>query len=288
MKPLLVFVISLPRSGSTLLGHILGAASETLYTGEVPAPLQKGRPVRCRFCGDNPCPIWGSVLKSDFVQRCYRSQQRSGRNVFRRRVVQAFGNIVGGYEPPAALFEKLFQSELKPAILVDTSKQLSWIDWNRTSEIYDTRYILLQRDLRGVAASVRRSRTQPVRKIAAQLCSSVRVLDRYVGHLPARDVLNIQYEQLVTEPQKVVPRICSFLNTDFEHEMLDFRNHPSHVIGGNLGPVLQCRDIRNDDSESAAAETLTADERWKQELTPLELSEFERAAGSFNRALGYV
>jgi hypothetical protein len=83
--------------------------------------------------------------------------------------------------------------------------------------------------------------------------------------------------------------------------MVEFYRYPSHVMGGNRGPVLQCQkgtgQLSNDLSHYAAQRQLgfylhrppeiVPDERWKKELTVAALADFEKTAGEFNRSLGY-
>ncbi len=292
----------MPRSGSTLLGHFLGAAPEILYSGEVAAPLQKGYPVQCRYCGDKPCPVWGSVLDSQFVQRCYRSQRRAGRGILRRAAAKGWGRVLHDYEPPGALFSRLFQHLPEKKIIVDSSKHLSWIDWNRRCSEYDVKFLFLLRDLRGVAASIRRTYDQPVTRIAQSSMTALRHLQRYVGHLPSQDVLTLRYEQLAEQPEAAGANLCDFLGIPFDPRMVDFYRYPSHVMGGNCGPVLQCQLANGQSNESFPqyeAERhrdyylhrppeIRPDERWKTELTADARADFEKTAGAFNRSLGYV
>lgn len=288
MKPLVAFVISLPRSGSTLLGHFLGAGTGVLYTGEIPAPLKKGRPFRCRFCDERPCPVWGSVLSQPFVERCYRSQLRAGRSSLRKRIAEVWGRSLGDYERPAAMFEKLFTSHLSPRVIIDTSKHLTWIDWNRESRVYHTKYIFLHRDLRGVMASMQRSRRQPAKEVGARIRNSVRQLQAYVRKLPDDSVLTLQYEQLVAQPVRTGDRLCQFLSMPFEQALLNYQQHPSHVIGGNMRPVRQCQKVVAAGNSTDGSVAIKIDDRWKHELTKNDLVEFERTAGNCNRELGYV
>lgn len=297
----LVFIVSLPRSGSTLLGHFLGAAPGVLYSGEVPAPLQKGRPVQCRYCGDKPCPVWGSVLDSQFVQRCYRSQRRAGRGPLRRAVAKGWGRLLHDYEPPGALFSRLLQQKPAIQVIVDSSKHLSWIDWNRSSPDFDVKYLFLVRDLRGVTASLQRTYSRPVTQIARQSASALRYLQRYVRHLPSQQVLMLQYEQLAKHPESTGSTICDFLGIPFDRRMLEFYRYPSHVMGGNPGPVVQCQTANKQGSDFTSRNTserqqasdpqhqpaFQPDNRWKQELTTTALADFEKSAGAYNRSLGY-
>lgn len=297
----LVFIVSLPRSGSTLLGHFLGAAPEVLYSGEVPAPLQKGHPVQCRYCGDKPCPVWGSVLESQFVRRCYRSQRRAGRGVLRRAAAEGWGRMLHDHEPPGALFSRLFQQRPDTKVIVDSSKHLSWIDWNRRCSDFDVKYVFLLRDLRGVTASVRRTYDRPVARIAQNSKTALRHLQLYVGRLPRQQVLMLRYEQLVEHPESTGNTICDFLGLPFDRRMVEFYRFPSHVMGGNCGPVVQCQIANGQDTDFTsryASErqrthylhhqpAIRADNRWKQELNAGALAEFEKVAGAYNRSLGY-
>lgn len=296
-----VFILSLPRSGSTLLGHFLGSHPDVMYSGEIPSPLKKGHPVRCRYCGNDTCPVWGKMLDPPFVHRCYRTQQSFGRGVA-RRVTAGIRRKTDEYQPPGALFQRVFKADPDTHVIVDSSKDLSWVDWNRATQEYESRFVFLLRDLRGVVSSLRRNNDQPIRRTIRRATGSLQRLRRYVKRLPAGQVLTVRYEDLTEQPDSFGRTVCDFLHIPFDRRMKEFYRYPSHVIGGNCGPVLQCRITAGRDPDGLrpyAADSLRAfylnrsvsilsDDRWKHELNAAALQTFETEAGACNRSLGYT
>lgn len=296
------FVLSLPRSGSTMLGHFLGALAGVVCTGEVPAPLQKGRPVRCRYCDDRPCPIWGSVLSSEFVKRCYHSSERNNSSTALRLPARIWGQFRKDYEPPAAMFNRLFDADDSLQTIVDTSKNHNWINWNCSSDLFDTKYIFLTRDLRGVANSIVRTSGTPMRRLARDLTKSVTRWQRFTAGLPQHKVLQLRYEELAGQPETAGRTLCQFLGVTYSDRMLEFYRYPSHVIGGNIGPLLQSKIATDRKYDSASLYSMASqheyyeeqrpqiamDERWKHELQIDSLKQFDLIAGECNRSLGYA
>lgn len=296
-----VFVLSLPRSGSTMLGHFLGALAGVECTGEVPAPLQKGRPVRCRYCDDSPCPIWGSVLSSEFVKRCYHSSERCHGSRLLRSPARIWGQFRNDYERPAAMFERLFAADDGLHTIVDTSKNHNWVHWNSSSDVFDTKYIFLTRDLRGVASSIVRTSAPPINKLAQELTRSVRRWQRFTARLPQSKVLQLRYEELAGQPEDTGRKLSQFLGLAYSDRMLEFYRYPSHVIGGNIGPLVQSKIATDREYDSASLYSMASqreyyeeqrpqivmDERWKHELQIDSLQQFDMVAGECNRSLGY-
>jgi hypothetical protein len=216
-------------------------------------------------------------------------------------VAKGWGRLLHDYEPPGALFSRLLQQKPAIQVIVDSSKHLSWIDWNRSSPDFDVKYLFLVRDLRGVTASLQRTYSRPVTQIARQSASALRYLQRYVRHLPSQQVLMLQYEQLAKHPESTGSTICDFLGIPFDRRMLEFYRYPSHVMGGNPGPVVQCQTANKQGSDFTSRNTserqqasdpqhqpaFQPDNRWKQELTTTALADFEKSAGAYNRSLGY-
>jgi hypothetical protein len=166
--------------------------------------------------------------------------------------------------------------------------------------MYQTKYILLLRDLRGPVASRLRRESESITE-ATQLLAN-----RLQGHLrfyreqdPDRRI-SVYYEQMVTDPDVVLGDLCEFLEIPYTSEILDYHSSEHHVIYGNVAPTLQIRMAKGKGSSDSlddmdqAAEGLYGrpgfrlDERWKQELNQEMLEEFESVGGKLNREIGYT
>jgi hypothetical protein len=105
--------------------------------------------------------------------------------------------------------------------------------------------------------------------------------------------LEVRYEDLVCEPERVLRTVCDFLALGFSPGMLD---HASRA-GGRLAEV---RDQRQSDGRVVTREQrlrqhplLTSPARpdrvarWRREMTDGERGEFAAVAGELLEALGY-
>jgi hypothetical protein len=89
-----------------------------------------------------------------------------------------------------------------------------------------------------------------------------------------RDMLQVRYEALASDPAWELQRICGFIGLRYERGMLDFRSRPHHVANGN--------DMRLGNTAA-----IRLDEAWRSALSASDLDYFEANAGALNRRLGY-
>jgi hypothetical protein len=85
----------------------------------------------------------------------------------------------------------------------------------------------------------------------------------------------VHYEDLCRDPEKELRKICTVLGVEYQSSMLDFRVE-RHNLGGNS------MRFRSHERE------IHLDEKWRRELKPDDLRDFEEIAGDLNRALGYT
>lgn len=303
MRPTVAFVLCPGHSGSTLLGHFLGAHPRILHVGEIVTPMRRGRPFRCRVCEGPSCPVWGAALTEPFVRECLARFRRDRR--LTRPLAAAWRRLAGQADLRLALHRRLFESLPDTEVVVDSSKALPWARWNAAGDgSVRVAFVHLTRDLRGVLASYRR-RLDPApleRSCRDLVASSERIL-AYLATRPAQDVARVRYEDLVTQPQETGEVLCRFLGLDFDARMLAYYETPQHVIGGNPGPTHQVRafhgssdaslefldrtSVENQEFYRDQAPGFLPDLRWQRELDGAALARFEEIAGTMNRRLGY-
>lgn len=160
-------------------------------------------------------------------------------------------------------------------ILVDSSK-----DYVRMRERYDAapagkvKVIYLYRDGRGVTFSSVKHWRASVWHGAKEWAKTQRRIRRMLSGVRPEDRTEVRYEDLVTDPEGVLSRICAFLGLPFSKAMLSLNPPQHHTIAGNK--------IRLE-----RRMTLRVDEAWRQHLSPLHLRIFGWLAGAENRRLGY-
>ena len=302
-SPTVAFVLCPGHSGSTLLGHFLGAHPRILHVGEIVTPMRRGRPFRCRVCEGPSCPVWGSALSEPFVRKCLAQFRRE--RWLPGPLSGVARSLAGTPDQRLALHRRLFEALPDTDVVVDSSKTLRWTSWNARVDGRERIAIVhLKRDLRGVLASyLRRLDADPLDQICRSVVASTeRILDFLTARAP-EDVAAVRYEDLVERPEETGASLCHFLGLDFDARMLEYYRAPQHVIGGNPGPTYQVRAYHGSADRSLEFLELTSAEnqhfyrdqapgflpdlRWKQELSADVLSRFDAIAGETNRQLGY-
>jgi Sulfotransferase family len=159
------------------------------------------------------------------------------------------------------------------------------------------RFVHLIRDGRDVAVSrgaraVKRGReATPARDEAEtwkRRIQGAREEAREVDHY-----LELRYEDLIADPEAVLREVCDFIHLEFDPVMLTYHERASERLselsdlpgkGGKVRPG----------SERVAAHALTSEppradrvERWRSELTPEAIADYERVAGDLLDELGY-
>jgi len=295
-----VFILGLGHSGGTLLGNVLDVHPRVLHVGEIPDPLAKGHPFRCYQCSEEPCPIWGHVLSEQFVRKCYTDFLRQKRRRWRIAipVMEALGLSYG----PGALYERVFSHLRDVSVVIDKSLRIDWIRWNSRNSRFQSRYLLLIRDLRGVVASwFRKYPDRSVREWAVvqrkALENALAFYDKQDGALKA----TVRYEDLVLEPEETLGGLCEFLGVSYTPDFLEYYRFDHHIIGGNRKVAfesLQSRgaevehlfvDIKRSDIHKyyEGSPGFRLDLRWQQELGDEDLHAIEEVAGELQQRFGY-
>lgn len=91
--------------------------------------------------------------------------------------------------------------------------------------------------------------------------------------LPKSQWTEVRYEELCAHPQKTLQRLSNFLDIDPPAATTNFRTVEHHVVGNGM---------RLDSTSE-----IHLDERWRNEFSPDDLSQFESVTGPLLRKLGY-
>lgn len=143
----------------------------------------------------------------------------------------------------------------------------------------DAQYVHVLRDGRAVAASyVCAGLYSSAVEAAMRWEVSVQAARKLGRRLPARQFLEIRYEDLVTVPRETMARVSAFLGVEMVDAMLEPRER-----AGSLG------DVPRHEHHGGVFEPLTAAkiEQWKDSLSPGQLAEVEAAVGRTLKAAGY-
>lgn len=246
MKAEYIFIVGLPRTGAKLAINVLAGSSRKIYispeTHFVGHLIHRGLRRKMRRIGDMAQD--GNVLKlvdllySDQVQDTYWRMLRSGhlgidRESLLRRLLNSDRSDRGIFEAvmqaPAQASGSEILGEKSPAHLYHVPTLLEWFP--------DAKIIHTFRDPRAVLVSELRKmeRVKPitlgarlvrpyltfiaVMHITVAWLYAVRLDARYRRLYPGNYYL-LKFEDLVSDPERSVTRLCAFLDIEFRPEML--------------------------------------------------------------------
>lgn len=266
MRP--VFIGGCGRSGTTMLGSLLGSHSDCIVTPESQFKIKSIR-MLAEGRGDSTL---GEILEMIHAHPRFK--------LWDVRLDPA-----EGLEQASDLASLLIWLTQKYAESRGKPHASSWIDHTGANSKYapsllklfpEARFIHLVRDGRGVAASVmpldwgpnsvHRAAHWWTEQIAYGLAS-----EGYLG----RRAMRVTFEELVTAPEVSLRRLCDFLELTFEPEMIraDGFDVPSFTRGQHW--------LVGEPPDPSRAEC------WKNELTQREIEVFESLTGDLLVSLGY-
>lgn len=263
-----VMICGAGHSGSTLLGMLLGRAAGAFYIGEGAKAQYLGdmsRPLRkraCKVCGDD-CPVWSGLT----------------------------------WDGRTPLYP-LVAAHTGARTIVDSTKRPDWISVRaaETAAAGATPIlILLIRDGRAVVNSrIRKYPERPAAELVegwmTQMAASRALFDGFTG-----PKLEVRYEELAADPERIMCHVCDFAGLTFDPAMLDISAGEHHPLGGNNGTqFLATRDNgqatlvqpgeRSRTFYEQHESRIRPDMRWKTELSAENAALFEQMAGAANRA----
>lgn len=295
-----VYVLSSPHSGSTVLGMVLGAHPTVFCGGElngIPVPAWTHlTQCACSASGDE-CPFW-STVRTSFAERGSLEQFRRDQALLEgwRSLPRALWETVrpsaAGRRHAAALatMAREIATASGRSTIIDTSKLAPrGLIYNLArSREFEVRYLHVVRDGRGVVAS-RKSRTRRVGGPGADGSGAAArfallwtfanaaytaVFSRFHGRY-----LRLRYEDLLSDPSATLERLGRFLELDLSGVIARVREGATfssgHVVEGNRLRLTGGVRLRPPDSG------------WKSALTPAEQRTFWRWAGWLARRYGY-
>ncbi len=160
-------------------------------------------------------------------------------------------------------------------ILLDSSKKWQRLSLLNKSGCFNIKVIHLVRDGRAVVNSyIRRKYSSFAPAFHNWIRKSIPPL--YLqGEFEQSDWLRLYYEELVSQPEITLRKLCDFLKVDYEPKMLHYRQHLNIGLHGNKG-VNKSQD-----------EKIVLDHKWKRELSRLNLARFTLFGGWLNTYYGY-
>lgn len=274
-----VYIATLPRSGSTLLGMILNNHPKIFHIGEssywgklLPCDVKCSCGlVNCKFLNE----IYGLIghrkeIKSIYEFCCYIDKLEEPNKIYHQL---SLPNQDAKIQTPKNTDHLLYLSHKGLELIADAFRLISTrkiiVDNTKNIRIAQRlvkfkhwKIILLTRHPCGVVNSSKNAgkRKKVYRSIKMKIPVLINFAQRTSSLLNLSNVLYVKYEDLCENPKRELSRICSFLNVYFMPSMIDFKNDKGHILMGNR--------MRLDDKNNR----ILFDEKWKTELTQEELS----------------
>ena len=247
-----IFILSEIRSGSTWLSYVLGSHDPIVHLGEYHRPFIIPGHVACRLCEAKGLP------------EC---------------------EVLHGIEkvPTQQAHDFAFERFGKP-ILCDASKSLEWTANFLNQDRYQVKAVHLMRDPRGWFASQRRRTPMSADEAVGRWAeTNQRILDFVAYHRIA--CCNVFYDDLAVRPDRYFPRLCRFLEVDYQSNALEYWNREHHGLGGNgaalnvIGQYQNAQVTTGDDPfYQANAQKRFYDARWREQLDESERKTFEQSS----------
>lgn len=279
-----IYIGGAARSGSSLLGEILGAQPGVLNVGELSLFWWAAdRGDRCA-CGEpiRSCQLWGTVLEK--LRETHGVHPREYGQLARARAAlahttrpQRLMKLRSQPEAMSADERRLVEAtealmdtalvERGASVVVDSSKTLAALLFHQLCQPVDLRFVHLVRDPRAVVASTVRSRgvtagnAESLPPGGSAVTGVVRWswmnLTAGVGARMVPRRVRFSYESLMADPESVVQGLCRFADVNFDSDTLEGRQlrlpTASHAAVGNPGRGGRIQELHEDD-------------RWRHEL----------------------
>ncbi len=284
-----VYIATLPRSGSTLLGMILNNHPDIFHMGES-SYWGKIKPssVVCS-CGKTDCKILDAVYKKvsglPEIRAIYDAcsqidqQEEPGKAYHSFSLPNQNGNIPfsdsdidKNLEIGCLGLDKLadaFRQTINRNIIVDNTKNIRFAE-----RLIDGqwRIIVMTRDPRGIVNSSKNAglRKGVPRPVAMKIPGIINFAKRTLRLIALPSVLLVKYEDLCQSPENEIRKVCRFLDVAYTDHMLKFRADKGHTLMGNRMRFGEEENIMEDRSWTTQ---LTAEEigllQSNSELTEL-------------------
>ena len=158
----------------------------------------------------------------------------------------------------------------------------------------EARFVHIIRDGRDVALSLLSVEWGPtnVRHAAEQWVDEIHTARRKLGRIP--HYVETRFEELVSDPEPLLRRVCEFVELDFEPAMLSYHRSAAGRMGEMQrdfqiagGPTLTPEERVRQHALVSAPPSTAAAGRWQEAMDPADVAAFEEIGGETLSELGY-
>jgi len=303
----LLYVAGSGRSGSTLFDRLLDRHPGVVGLGEVHRLCLEPSERLCG-CGSTieRCDFWSSILdalsRSEGIDRIrwaeqfpttvVRSEPASGATRFgllEFLLLLGSARALGAASRLSPMVARhmemtrnswvlydLVAERTGAKLIVDSTKNAARLKLLYLAQPHRMKIIHLIRDGRAVASSARRRTGSSIRSAARSWYRANRNVELACRTIPADRVMSVRYEDLCTNTEQIMEKVCGFLDLLPAPTMFELEPHDYHQIPGN--PML----FRSQKTE------IVLDDRWRADFDESDQRDFDAVTHGMNLRYGYV
>jgi hypothetical protein len=286
MKKKILFILGTAHCGSTLLSLILDSSEQCFTVGELsnlPTIYQKKQ---------------SSTQNHDFWHSQFSEIEKN-------KLILGLSNARISPMIPLKL-EKLIremfnddifrpysiiQSKTSAEIIVDSTKTIYWISnmlqLKELKQEYDLYLLHLVRDGRAVLNSyLRKRKRMTVEQFSNLWLQRVRNNEQFFQDFHRGKKIQLAYEELATNPDDTMQKVCEFLGVKFVPDMIDYWKYEHYILSGNQGTKSLVETYKNSSQSSQKNQqdlSIKLDLSWKTDLTEERLAQFYSLIGDKNK-----
>ena len=296
-----LFIMGIGRSGSTLLDFMLSGNCDCLSLGEIskfPEIYRKETKSFKQACFGST--FWEDNFTSEELELLGKGLSNQRLNPFfplkLERGVRELLEKDRVLNPYSLIFSKV-----KENVLIDSSKYVHWIEKKLQARefkqgLIDAYIVHMVRDGRAVLNSyLRKYPKETVQSVSQSWIRNLKASKKLYQNFPSRKRMVVRYEELASDPGTVLQNICDLLDIKYAAEMIEYwkSEHPATIRGswGTRSLILKyqgkdvgekVRKVHGEHYQNTDF-SIKLDLRWKKELSPEKLEEFNRLVGDLNK-----
>lgn len=300
MKKKVIFILGIGRSGSTLLNYMLGSHPKCFDLNEISKlPEFYNKRHRNQEFWETTGQFWEDKFSPEELQILVAGLSNHRINPYIPLKVERFvreslkqDKILNPY---SMIFEKINET-----VLIDSSKYIDWVSKKLHAREFRQGFlegylIHLIRDGRAVLNSyLRWDKTMTVEKFSERWTRLLKEDQQYYHQFPAERKMIVRYEELATNPEATLQKICDMVQIDYDPDMINYWKHDHYGICGNFGTRSMLAKYKGQKTDSEVKEVhgdyyekqgfkIKLDLRWKNELEPQKVEQFYQLIGDLNK-----
>lgn len=252
MKTTNVFIAALPRSGSTLLGMILGANSQICHVGESAYWSKLNVSTTKCCCGTVGCKKLTKFSSSlshfpdeiaaihtacgviDLNEEPNKIRHSLSLSAYISSSSCNFGSLIQKCCDGLGVVANVARNISGKNVIVENSKYIC-IAEALLSSCDHWKVLIVSRDPRGIASCNKEAgKRKGVPRLVKDKIDLYLTFAERTNLLVQQDkVLLVRYEDLCRNTIETLERVCNFVNVPFDVKLLQFKEHKGHLLMGN-------------------------------------------------------